>query len=37
MVNPECLRQYASSDEATSIRGTTFKKAPEGPQEKTQV
>jgi hypothetical protein len=37
MVNLEPLRQYASSDEANVVPGTTFKKSPEGPQARTQV
>jgi len=37
MVNLERLRQYASSDEANVVLGTTFKKSPEGPQARTQV
>lgn len=37
MVNLECLRQYASCDEANVDRGTTFKKPPEGTQARTQI
>jgi hypothetical protein len=37
MVNPDRLRQYASSDKANVVLGTAFQKSPEGPQARTQL